>query len=197
MATDARAPGRSVRRLAQVGALVLIWLVWVPVAELVLVFFGLSGQEQGWMWVAALLLPLVGVTWLCTLGLPHHRGITAVGAVVLLAVGAATAASATPDDERVWKVMQAVPAPSGQLVDEDSSGSSWCTWGCPEQLRTYAVADSATSVEELRRSLPRAGWGAHGDAEDLRWCRSDFGLRLRPWHDESGDRLDVLVTTSC
>jgi hypothetical protein len=114
---------RWVRVLGVVGGLVSLFL-----ADLVVGFFSLASPIGGWLPAAAVFLPglLLG-TLVGGLGRWPYAVTVAVAGALLLGGGAYN--MAPPGDDRLAAVASQAGVPdSWVLVEEESSGNTWCLW---------------------------------------------------------------------
>ena len=188
---DWRAPRKSWRVRLPYGVRVLIvaavWIVGCPVIFLVVWTLGYAGDPAGWAWAALSLAPLVLLTRLL---LPDRgaRGIAPLVVAILLALaGGVDTARAVPLSEASLRhVAAGIELPAGShLVDEQTSGNSWCFDDCPELDRRYEVADPAAAVAAVSGALRSHGW-----REGSSWTRGRVMVTVEA---EGADRIVLSV----
>jgi hypothetical protein len=190
-------------RLPLVVRLVLVALAVVVVA-FALDRLGVAGYQGGELLVPAILALTSGLgVWSALRGRPSRVVWTAAAAVL------ATVLTPVLVDRAPWSVgrlqaeLDGLVLPFTEVVDEDTSGTSWCVPRCPRVSRTYlgpAITPLA-AAREVASALTTAGvapvalasrvtdgsFDAEGD--DLRVL-----VRAEPDSDEPLSRVRVTIT---
>jgi hypothetical protein len=188
-ATRKPAAGRSRGTGAKVGALLLLWLLVVPVTAWFLGLVGRLGEIDAWRTTAVVFAPIVALTWLLLRRTSRRRLWLYVAGVLSVLLVFGLPIVATPGEHRLDRAARRVPGPpGGLLVGTDFSGNAWCWQGCPKNLRFYAVDDAATAVRAVDVWAGTHGW--HRATLDSGgrlggWCRGDYSLdaveETGPW----------------
>jgi hypothetical protein len=176
------------------GVLLPLWLLVVPIAAWFLGLVGRLGEIDAWETTAVVFGPVVLVTSLLLRRTRRRRLWLYVTGVLAVLLVFGLPIWATPGEHRLDRVERRVPGPpGGLLIGRDFAGDSWCSGGCPKNLRFYAVDDAAASVRAVDLWAGTHGWHRATLDEGGRlggWCRGDYSLDA---YQEEGPWAQPLV----